>query len=337
MNNLKLALCDEDEIYCHRLDEFFHKNLTLSFDISSFTDVEILCDMVKEEPVSLLIISEKLFEKLRSNGQTGLFANVLVLDEEIEAGDLSLADDSGEIRIRHVNKYQAASKIVDGIIDFCVDHPDEFGGARLKTKDMHANIYGFFTPISRCGQTSLARGVAKRLAERGKTVFLSFESFSSLPYQLGVPGREDMTDLLYFAECERSKLSLFLEKIKVSKDGVDYIMPARTSMQLKDISFEKMRDLLEILSKDAGYEYVILDMTDYPESFLDILLLCKKVITITRQGQVDAFRQKQYEEVLRDSGYEEICSRTKKLMMPDLRDKRALDTCINEIIKGEDL
>ena len=337
MNKLKLALCDEDETYCYRLDEFLHNNLKLSFDISSFTDVAILCEMVKEDPVSLLIISEKLFNELRDDVKTELFTNVMVLDEGMEKTALSKTDEHGEIRIRHVSKYQAASKIVDGIVDFCVDHSDEFGGAGLKINESHANIYGFFSPISRCGQTTIARETAKRFAEKGKTAFLSFESFSSLPYLLGVSEREDITDLLYFAECERPKLGLFLEKIKVSKDGVDYIMPARTSMQLKEISFEKMKGLLEILSSDAGYEYVILDMTDYPEEFLDILLLCKEVVTITRAGQADAFRQKQYEEVLRDSGYEEICSRTQKLMMPDLRDKRAIDTCIKDIIKGEEL
>ena len=71
--------------------------------------------------------------------------------------------------------------------------------------------------------------------------------------------------------------------------------------------------------------------------FLDILLLCKKIITITRANPVDDFKQKQFEAVLRDSGYEEICLKTTKLMMPDLRDKRSLDACIKEIVKGEEL
>lgn len=337
MNKLKLALCDEDEIYCHRLDEFFHKNLTLTFDISSFTDVAILCDAVKENPVSLLIISENLFHKLQISAQAELFTNVLVLDEGMEAEEASCAEPPDGMRIKHVMKYQAASKIVDGIIDFCVEHPDEFGGARLRTNGLNSSIYGFFAPIKRCGQTSLARGVAQKLAEKGKTVYLSFESFSSLPYLLGALGGEDITDLFYFAECERAKISLFLEKMKVSRDGVDYILPARTSMQLREISLEKMKDLLEILSSDAGYEYVVLDMTDYPEEFLDILLLCKKIITITRANPVDDFKQKQFEAVLRDSGYEEICLKTTKLMMPDLRDKRSLDACIKEIVKGEEL
>ena len=39
MKKLKLAICDKDDIYCHRLDEYLRGNLKLSFDILSFTDL----------------------------------------------------------------------------------------------------------------------------------------------------------------------------------------------------------------------------------------------------------------------------------------------------------
>ncbi|MCR5556103.1 MAG: hypothetical protein K6F75_00900 [Butyrivibrio sp.] len=338
MNRLKLAICDKDEIYCHRLDEYFRGNLKLSFDILSFTDLSILCSFEKEDPISLLIISETLFRELKQKFWPMHLKNILVLDEGrgngMEVSYEGLCE--GEIRIVHASKYQEASKIVDSIIDFCVEHPDEFGVASINASVTKGNVIGFFSPIGKCGQTHLAREVAKNLAAKGKTIFLSFESFSSLPYLLGVSGKADMTDLLYYAECERSKISLFLEKIKISRDGVDYILPARTSMQLKDISFEKMKNLLEILTQDAGYEYVVLDMTDYPEGFLDILLMCKTVVTIIKDNQLDSFRQKQYEEILMGSGYEELRSKTKKILLSDMRDRKAFEACVLEVIKGED-
>lgn len=338
MKKLKLAICDKDEIYCHRLDEYLRGNLKLSFDILSFTDLSILCSFEKEDPISLLIISETFYRELKEKKWSVQFKNILVLDEEFENDTIASFEDlnEGEVKIVHVSKYQEASKIVDCIIDFCVEHPDEFGVASIKASVTKGNVIGFYSPIGKCGQTHLSREVARSLAAKGKTIFLSFESFSSLPYLLGAGAKADMTDLLYYAECERSKISLFLEKIKISRDGVDYILPARTSMQLKEISFEKMKELLDILTQDAGYEYVILDMTDYPEGFLDILLMCKKVVTIVRDNQVDSFRQKQYEEILMDSGYEEIRSKTKKILLHDMRDRKALDACVLEVIKGDD-
>jgi hypothetical protein len=316
---------------------YLHNNLKLSFEIFSFTDASILFDFAKEETISLLIISENLFPKFNKMAlnEAALFKNILVLDEGTGTLDEKLPDDN-DIKIVHVSKYQEASRIVDGIIEFCVDSPDEFGGASMKMTMTKGSIYGFYSPINKCGQTTLSREVAKKLSMKGKTIFLSFESFSSLPFMLGALGREDMTDLLYYAECERAKLGIYLEKIKVPKDGVDYILPARTSMQLKSISFEKMKNLLEILTHDMGYENVVLDMTNYPEGFLDILLLCKKIVTIVRENALDNFRQKQYEEVLMDSGYEEIRSKTQKILLPDMRDRRSFEACINSVIKGDE-
>ena len=339
MSKLKLAICDSDKTYCHRLNEYLRGNLKLSFDIISFTDTSILCSFEKDDPVSLLVISEALFHELKRNHQISKFGNILVLDEGGGEAEFLLQEDSDEdgARVKHISKYQEASRIVDGIIDFCVEYPDEFGVASVKASMTKGNIIGFYTPLGKCGQTTLAREVSKRFAAKGKTIFLSFESFSSLPYLLGDSKGEDMTDLLYYAECERQKLGLYLEKIKISRDGVDYILPARTSMQLKEISFEKLKDLLEILIQDAGYEYVILDMTDYPEGYLDILFMCKKVITIIRENPIDSSRQKQYEEILLDSGYEEIRSKTGKTVMPDPRDRKALEACVTELIKGDDL
>ena len=64
--------------------------------------------------------------------------------------------------------------------------------------------------------------------------------------------------------------------------------------------------------------------------------MCKKVVTIVRDNQMDSFRQKQYEEILMDSGYEEIRSKTKKIMLPDMRDRTAFEACVLEVTKGDD-
>jgi hypothetical protein len=325
MTGQRLAICDGDSIYCHRLDEYLHGNLKLDFDIFSFTDPEILAEFANKTPVSLLIISGKLFDYLEENGKLDDFKNVLVLDETAEAGRVDhMADECG-VRIVHMSKYQEASRIVDSIIDFCVKSPEDFKGVGNKTGVEKGHIYGFYTPISGCGQTDLAISIARKLAQKSKVIFLSFESFSFLPEMLGVSPREDITDVIYYTECEKSKLPIYLEKIKETKDGIDFILPARTAQQIKDISFEKIKDLADVLIHEAGYEYVVMDLTEYPAGFLDILMLCDKVFTITGTGSRDTYRQKLYDEALVESGYGGIKAKTVFCQLPDNPDKKAFE------------
>lgn len=333
----RLAICDGDAVYCHRLDEYLHGNLKLSFEIFSFTDISILMDFCRNEEVSLLIISERMFGNLEKDMRSTLSKNVLVLDEGIGARDQNGEDSCDDTKIEHISKYQEASRIVDGIINLCASSPEDFKAVAAGTEASNANVIGFYTPISRCGQTTFARAMAKKFAEKGKTIFLSFESFSSLPHLLGIQKGEDITDIMYYTECERDKLGIFLEKVKCSKEGVDYIMPARTAAQLRDISFDKLCNLVEILTKEAGYEYVVMDLTDYPDGFLDICLLCRRIFTVVRDNPWDAYRQKVFEEVLIGSGYEEIKSKMTKVKLPDIRDKKVFNAFVNQILSGDSL
>ncbi len=334
MNGQKLAICDGDSIYCRRLDEYLHGNLRLEFEIFSFTDSKILMDFCANTQVSLLIVSEKMFTLLEKNDLLS-FKNILVLDETVEAGNNSFTENDDGMRIVHLSKYQEASKIVDSIIDFCVKSPEDFKGVGKKASVESGNIYGFYSPISRCGQTSLAISIAKKLAQNNKVIFLSFESFSSLPEILGVSPREDITDVIYFTECEKGKLPIYLEKIKETKDGVDFILPARTALQVKDISFEKIRDLTDVLIHEAGYAYVIMDMTEYPSGFLDTLMLCDKIFTITGNNSRDEYRQKLYDEALVESGYGAIKAKTVLCQVPDRTDKKTFDKYADALLERE--
>ena len=334
MNGQKLAICDSDSIYCHRLDEYLHGNLKLEFEIISFTDPEIFLEFAEKTPVSLLIVSEKIFESLEKSDRFSEFKNILVLDETAKAKKDSDCDANG-VRVERISKYQEASRIVDSIIDFCVKSPDDFKGVSTKSGVEEGHIYGFYTPISRCGQTLLAISLAKKLAQNSKVIFLSFESFSSLPEILGITQREDITDVMYFTECERNKLPVYLEKIKESKDGVDFILPARTAQQMRDISFEKIKDLTELLIHEAGYEYVILDMTEHPAGFLETLMLCDKVFTITRSNSLDMYRQKIFDETLVESGFGGIKAKSVLCQMPDMADKKAFERYLTGLTESE--
>ena len=319
MGKVILAVCDRNRMYCERLQEYLRNHLKLSFELHAFTDVEKLLQFSKGNEISLLVISEESIGRIRG-GNYREIKNVIILDEQAGEwkGEETVLFPDGNIK--HISKYLPAAQIAEGVLDMCTSRAEGFGGLLGAGAAGKCHVIGFFTPLSRSGQTSLIVKMGECLSKKHKTIMLSFESFSALPGMFDSEPEEDISDLLYFADCERDRFCLYLERIRKNKNGLDYISPAGTAMQVKEINFEKIRDLIELLAREGGYEYVLLDLKEYPDGFFDILGLCDVVYTITRNNSADHYRLGNYTKALGDNGYEEIIARTIKFMIPDVRE-----------------
>ncbi len=318
MKRVKLAVCDQDRMYCSRLCEYLRDNLELSFDIHSFTDAIKLREFSERNPVKLLVISEETLGEIDSPEIGKSFPNIIVLDEE--SCSQAVAEGRDNPHRRYVSKFLPASEIRDSVIDLCMDIPEDFSELGVKRAGAGCKVIGFYTPLSRSGQTSLAISMGELLAREKKTIFLSFESFSSLPDIIGCEPESDITDLLYYSDCERDKFCLYLEKIKLSRNGLDYVAPARTSLQVRELRSSRVMDLVELLSGEAGYENIIMDLKEYPEDFFEVLSLCDVIYTLNRNTGQDQYRMGRYNQILAQNGYEDILSKTVKCHMPGYRE-----------------
>ncbi len=320
MSNVILTICDSNRMYCERLQEYLRNHLKLSFDIHAFTDAGRFLDFSGEKEISLLIISESALRLIMREETIVNVKNVIILDEETREWSGSEKDLFPMATVRHISKYVPAGQIAGGVLELCTDKAECFGGLCGNGRANESKVIGLFTPISRSGQTPLTVKMGESLSRTHKSIMLSFESFSALPSMFEAEADEDITDLLYYAECERDKFCIYLEKIKKHKNGLDYISPARTAMQVKEISFEKVKELIRLLTEEAGYEYILLDLKEYPDGFFDILGMCDVIYTITRNNSADHYRMGKYNRVLGDNGYEDVIARTIKCMMPDVRE-----------------
>ena len=144
MNKPILAICDTESRYCGRLDEYLRENLNLSFDIHSFTRVDILEEFAGLNKVSLLVIAESAVAELKKRVRDLGICNVLILDEELSlVREDDESEDSGEfagVNSEHISKYRPAGDIVYHILDYCVKRPDEFAGVGVRTGDSKGSI-----------------------------------------------------------------------------------------------------------------------------------------------------------------------------------------------------
>ncbi len=324
-----LAIFDKSTLYSMRLSEYLREHLQLSFSIQTFTEKEEFLAFLESEEASLLVASSSacsgLEEMIRER-----CGSVIILEEEDFKGPSGWDEGDGFF---HMSKYLPAGKILEKILSVCMECSDGFSDLGIRHMENDCKVIGLYTPLSGSGQTTLAVQMAEQLSRTNKTIFISFESFSALTRTFDDEAGQDISDMMYYADCERDKFCIYLEKIKVRKNGVDYIAPAKTAMQIKEMGYEKVREFIALLSKEAGYEYVVLDLKDYPEGFFQILSMCDVLYTINRNNSADQYRMGKYNKVLCENGYEEVLSKTIKCFFPDDCGSASYKKHVGELLK----
>ncbi len=334
MNNLIMAVCDADRQYCIRLSEYLRSHLELSFNIQAFTEVSQLRSFTDEQVVSLLVSSDSFFDEFaKETLESDRIKNVLVLEQTNSVGIKENEDEHFGATVHRMSKYVPASEVARKVLDICSMSAEDFEGLGMRGQESECRVIGFYTPISRSGQTTMAIRMGEKLSEMGKTLLLSFESFSSITGQFETDTGENIIDLMYYADCDRDKFCIYLEKMRLSKNGLDYIIPPVTSGEIRQINAIRLKELMKLLSEKGGYKYIILDLKDYPEDFGEILSMCDVVYTIGRNNSRDHYRIASYNKVLSQNGYDSVLASTIKVNLPDARDVNAYNSCIDSKLK----
>ena len=73
--------------------------------------------------------------------------------------------------------------------------------------------------------------------------------------------------------------------------------------------------LLQKLEELGEYEYVVLDLSESMQGLFDILRLCTRVYTLTREDRIARSKLLQYEQALGLYEYEDVLGKTKMLSL----------------------
>lgn len=326
-----LTIFDRNRVYCERLSEYLRNNLKLNFDICTFTEAQSFMEFSMQNEISLLIISDSAGELINED-TAGLWKNVVLLSEHSGSEEESKGKAFEGQNILQISKFLPAAEILNKVLGFIYSRAEDFSGIGIKGEKRGCCVIGFYTPISRSGQTTLAVRMGEKLSRKGKSILLSLESYSSIGSMFPDETADDISDLLYYLDCENDRFCIYLEKIKKSRNGLDFVIPAKTSMQIKEVGFEKLKELILHLSNEAGYEYILLDLKDYPDGFFDILSMCDMVYTINRNNSADHYRIGKYNIALSENGYEEVIAKTVKFLLPDIRNPKNYDRFVDALI-----
>lgn len=306
MNKKRMVIFDRDEKYAGSLMEYLESMENFPYMISVFSDEKALQAFTDQTDVSLLLVSETAYEKIRNAVRT---EQVMILNE---SGTLTWKE------LHNIKKYQSANHIVQEIMHYYAEK-EEIVHSRFTVKG-NVQLIGLYSPVRRCSQTTLGITLGQVLAEENKTLYLNFESFSGFPCLMGYEGGRNLSDLLYFLEKSPEKFQLYFDTCVRKLENLDYIPPIHAMHQLLLIREEQWRNLILAIVKEGGYDVIILDLSEGMQGLFEILRMCTHVYTLTQDDRYAKAKVDQYEQLLQLCEYEDVLQKTTKRKIPFIKD-----------------
>ncbi len=300
MDEKIMALCDPEEEYAQLMTEFLNKHKNLPWELHTYTGVD---DLFREErgALEMLVVAESAFcQKLQQLGARRL----VVLSE---SGVMKWQD------VAYVDKYQEAEEVLKYLLAIYMEVAEEQLPRLRKTG--RTVFIGNYSPVRRCMQTSFAITMSQLLAMDHPTLYLNFEHYAGLAELLPDMQTLDMADLLYFLNAEKDKFRLRMQTMLKHKGGLDYIPPMRSGQNLLSVTAAEWLGLLQKLEELGEYEYVVLDLSESMQGLFEILRLCTRVYTLTREDRIAKSKLLQYEQVLALYEYEDVLDKTRMLSL----------------------
>ena len=312
-----MALCDPEEEYAQLMTEFLNKHKNLPWELHTYTSAE---DLLRSEKAALkmLVVAESAFcERLRC----------------LESGRLVVLSESGAMRwqdVFYVDKYQEAEEVLKYLLGIYMEVA-EAQPPRLRPKGRTLFI-GNYSPVKRCMQTSFAITMSQLLALEHPTLYLNFEHYAGLAELLPDMQTLDMADLLYFLNADKDRFRLRMQTMLKRKGGLDYIPPMKAGQNLLSVTAGEWLGLLRKLEELGEYEYIVLDLSESMQGLFDILRLCTRVYTLTREDRIAKSKLMQHEQVLALYEQEDILKKTRML---DLSHIHRLPEELEQLTKGD--
>lgn len=317
-----LAVCDLEEAYAIRMAEYITRKMSLPYALHLFTKTAELENFLLKNKISVLLIGESAAGQLKENPD---IPNVFVLWE---------GGKKEENNYRYIDKYQKPEAVIREVAEQMAEvqgwsacWPESRTEEKSKLK-----IIGIYSPVRRCLQTSFALTMGQLLAKEHKTLYLNFECYSGLDSMLHKEFQTDMMDLLYYFKCARDKLAIRLPTIVQNVNGLDFIPPGQSGLDMRSITGEQWLELLRAIEKISDYEFLILDLTDGMSGLFELLAHCFKIYTITKDDGFAMAKIRQYEQVLQLNALQEIADKTVKCRFPVFE---RLPSDLNRMTHGE--
>ena len=210
------AVCDLEAEYARNFMDYLNQKKNIPFEIQAFTNVSSFVAYAKENPVELLLISAEAM--CREVGELDI-GKIVILTEGSKPEELDKYAD--------VYKYQASSDIVREVMA-CYGAEKAVLPAQMPALKKTTELFGIYSPLGFCGQTSFALALAQILGREKPVLYLNMEEYSGFEELFEKEYPYTLSDLLYFVRQEQAGITVKMNSMIQSMGSVDFIPPVQS-------------------------------------------------------------------------------------------------------------
>lgn len=308
MKNVRIGIFDEEEAYAGKLSAYLNRMGNGSWNVAAFTDKKAMEEYASRKKPDILAGTDmELLKKLK--GQQNSIYIIWLKEKEEENRIHSSQDNMG---ITSICRYNSA-KIIGKIIG-------EAAAKILTSKDTKKPVVAIYSPVGRCGKTSLALNIVKN-ENFGKWLYIGMEDYSYLR-----EGRMESTDLdsfLYFVK-ERNQ-----EKIHFLLQGGQGIIPSAFSpFDTKQINETDIKWLIDVLQQMEMCSGILFDMGTGVLQELGWLSFFDYILVPFLSEEASMGKRRQFEKLVDAYELEEV---KEKMRFLNMEDEREVSEKIQEI------
>ena len=296
MTKPTLAFFDSNTEHMEKLYRYLSEDKNLKLSLSAFTSEEKLNEYLNKESIDYLLVSDDKAEMYK-----GVSRVIRIYDDSQKDG---------------IYRYSPADKVVKRLtelldLDSVSDHNDMNPGCKF---------IGVYSPVGRSMKTSFSVVLGQMLSKKNRVLYLNFESFSGMDFYDSMSRNSNLSDVLYYFNNIRNEFTAMFKNSLVSYNGLDMIRPAYYYLDLSYITAETWNKFLHELEEMGEYDYIILDLSDYLQGIFDVFLTrCSVVYTLSANDPRAQSKIFQYEQILNEYNHEDILQKTKKFVIPTIR------------------
>lgn len=297
-----LVVCDLEVEYASQLAEYLSVKKNVPFEVYTYSKVDKLLEFVRGRVIDVMLLSTEVMYEIRNNMDSFEVKEIFILTE-----DGSIASENGH---KSIYKYQNTENILREVMNYYADVSEKVRSPQRIVGDME--MIAVYSPVKRSLKTSFAMTMGQIISEKKRVLYINLEDYSGFNQLMRISYMTDMSDLLYYISQGKPNFIWKMASIVQSIGGLDYIPPAISPVDIRNISLEEWLMFFSELSK-CEYEMIILDIGDGINGIYDILRLCSRIYMPVRDDAMSYAKLEQYEALMKIMDYEDVLLKTRKL------------------------
>jgi hypothetical protein len=273
------------------------------FQVHVFSNVAELVSFTHRNQLEILLIAGSLMSEEIQHMNIGKI--ILLTDGEVYE---AFSD------YENIYKYQSAEKILKELLCCYAEYARPTTGMHFGKKEFE--IHGVYSPIGRCGKSTLARILAEKIGQKKRTLLLDLQSYSACLEQLGDEEFWDLADMIYFLRQGKKPFLYKLGSIVQSRETYDYIYPMKKPTDIRSVTLTEWMELMDKFATESDYQVLVLDFGNDIQGMSEMLKRCDRIYTPVLSDEDSRRKIRNFEMILKDENSEKVLQYMEKINLP---------------------